>query len=333
LIRGRLGGDLNALALPDLVQTLTSGRKTARVLLRPGPRQAALWFLDGELVHASTPTRFGDLALYEMLEWKDGEFLVDYGMISDARSVTQDVNYLILEGLRRIDERPALSVPQPVEAGAAAAKRSLRLIFGLAAMALIAGAITTAALLVGPDPTAANAAAPLPPPPASSLAQKPAATPPRKMVQVRKSPTKRVVAAPEPPAPTEPIAPESAMAEEPVPLVHAVPAPVVLAKVEPGPVPSSLMISGRSSGSGGTITVFVDGEAVLTRGPLESGAAFGAVIDVPPGEHDVIARLRVENGVYEDSARADFASGESRTLRITANRVIGSPVKVKLSRP
>jgi hypothetical protein len=129
------------------------------------------------------------------------------------------------------------------------------------------------------------------------------------------------------------VAPESATAEAPVPFVSTAPAPVVVARVEPGPVPSSLVISGRSSGSGGTLTVFVDGEAVLTRGPLENGAAFGAVVDVPPGEREVLARLRVENGVYEDTVRGDFASGESRTLRVSANRMIGSPVKVKLARP
>ncbi|HJQ99785.1 MAG TPA: DUF4388 domain-containing protein [Candidatus Polarisedimenticolaceae bacterium] len=328
--RGRLGGDLGALGLPELVQTLTSGRKTARVLLRPGARQAEMWFLDGELVHAATPTRFGDLAVYEMLEWTEGEFVVDYGATSDARSVTQDAIFLVLEGLRRIDERPPCPVPLPAEAGAAPAQRSTRLILGLTAVALLAGAITAAALLVGPDPTAANAAALPPPPPAPSIAPKPAAPPSRKSAQVRKSPPKSVVAAPEP---TTPAAPESPMAEEPVPLVAMVPAPLVVAQVEPGPVPSSLVIAGRSSGSGGTITVFVDGEAVLTRGPLEPGAAFGAVIDVPPGEREVLARLRVENGVFEDAVRGEFASGESRTLRITANRVIGSPVKVKLMRP
>lgn len=327
--RGRLGGDLAALGLPDLVQTLTSGRKTARVVLRPGSRQAELWFVEGELVHAATPTRFGDLAVFEMVAWCDGEFVVEYGAASDARSVTQDATFLVLEGLRLIDERPPLSVPLPVEAGAAPAKRSTRLILGMAAVALIAGAITTAALFLGPDPTAAIAAAPLPPPPAPSIAA-PKPAPPKKAAVVKKAQPRNVAKAT--PA-VELAAPASALAEEPVPLVVAPPAPVVVAKVEPGPVPSSLVISGRSSGSGGTITVFVDGEAVLTRGPLENGAAFGAVIDVPPGEREVLARLRVENGVYEDTVRGDFASGETRTLRVSANRMLGSPVKVKLARP
>ena len=327
--RGRLGGDLNALGLPELVQTLTSGRKTARVVLRPGPRQAELWFCEGELVHAATPTRFGDLAVYEMIEWNEGEFVVESGVVSDARSVTQDATFLVLEGLRRIDERPPVPVPQPTEAGAASAKRSSRLIFGLTAAALIVGAITTAALLVGPDPTAAIAAAPLPPPPALPRVEPKPAPRPRKAAPVRRAPEKQV----ETVVPVELAAPESPLAEEPVPMQVVEPAPLLLAKVEPGPIPSSLTISGRSSGSGGTITVFVDGEAVLTRGPLEPGAAFGATIDVPPGEREVVARLRVENGVYEDSVRGDFASGESRTLRITANRMIGSPVKMKLARP
>jgi len=46
----------------------------------------------------------------------------------------------------------------------------------------------------------------------------------------------------------------------------------------------------------------------------------------------VLARLRVENGVFEDTVRGDFASGESRTLRVTANRMLGSPVKLKLAK-
>ena len=324
--RGRIGGDLGVLGLPELVQTLTNGRKTARVLLRPGARHAELWFLEGELVHAATPTRFGDLAVYEMLEWRDGEFIVEYGATTDARSVTQDATFLMLEGCRRIDERPPCPVSLPAEARRVPAPRSTRLMLGLAAGALIAGAITTAALLVGPDPTAANAAAPLPPPPA------PTAMVPKPAPVTRAAPRKTAPRKVEAPAPVELSAPESPLAEQPVPIHVAAPEPVVVARVEPGPVPSSLVISGRSSGSGGTITVFVDGEAVLTRGPLENGAAFGAVIDVPPGEREVLARLRVENGVFEDTVRGDFASGESRTLRVTANRMLGSPVKLKLAK-
>src|SRR5262245_15373247 len=102
---GRLGGDLGELGLPELVQTLTSGMKTACVMLRCGTKQGELWFRGGDLVHAATATRFGDLAVFEMLGWTEGEFVVEYGVVSDARSITQDATFLVLDGLRQMDER------------------------------------------------------------------------------------------------------------------------------------------------------------------------------------------------------------------------------------
>jgi hypothetical protein len=96
------------------------------------------------------------------------------------------------------------------------------------------------------------------------------------------------------------------------------------------PTPATLQVSGKSSRAGGALTILVDGVEVLTRGPLDEGASFEANIDIPAGEHVIVARLE---GGAEDSVRGTFASGENRSLRIAAHRTFGAPVKLKLGRP
>jgi hypothetical protein len=321
---GRLGGDLGALGLPELVQTLHHGRKTAKVVLRAAAGQGEIWFRDGEMIHAATGTRFGDLAIYEMLEWDEGQFSVEHGVETDARSITQDPTYLLLEGLRRIDEAPPAHVARPAPAPA---KWSSRTIAGVVAAALIAVAFATAGLVDAPPPIER---APIPAVLVLDVPDKKVARTP-----VRRSPAKQPAKV-EASAATSPLlAPESPLAEESVPLAIAVPTapPVEAAQAPVAVVPSSrLLLDGKCSASGGDLVVLVDGAPVFTHGPLDAEVAFNATIEVPAGEHVIVARLEADAGVHEDAVRAELGSGETRSLRIAVNRRFGAPVKLKLGK-
>jgi uncharacterized protein DUF4388 len=310
---GRLGGDLGEFGLPELVQTLHQGRKTAWLVVRTGGRHGEIWFREGAITHATTSTRFGDLAVFEMLEWSEGQFAVEYGVETNARSITQDPTFLLLEGLRRIDERQPLEAP-PVGVGMApppAAARTGRVISAAVVATVAVAALAAINLVSGPELTEAVE---------TPIQRAPIA------VAKMKPPAKK-------PASKRSTKPESPLSYQPVPSSPVVPEPaLMLDSMEPATVPtaSTLIVLGTSSGAGGAIVLLVDGKPVFTHDDLTAGKTFETKVGITPGEHLLVARLQGTKEEGEDSVRASFTSGESQTLRITANRRFGAPVKVRL---
>lgn len=337
---GGFEGDLEALSVVELVQTLSLGGKTARLLMRSESRHGEMWFRDGVMTHAAAGRLFGDLAVYAMIEWTAGQFLVEYGLTTDARSITQDTTFLVLEGLRRIDERSADHAPSadrvevpPVLEADVRREYSRRIALGVIFAGLVAGAVVTAIVRDWNAPSTTDVEAAVVP--AAPADVRPVRPVPAKPSARRPSPKQKAV---EPPPPAV-AAPESAAAEESVPVAAPVEAPPAIeepaAPVVATVQPARLVVSGKSGADGGTLTVLVDGAPAFTHERLGKSEPFGAEIALAPGEHVIVARLvdGAKAGVYEDQARSVFAGGESRSLRITANRSIGSPVKVKLGRP
>jgi hypothetical protein len=238
---GGFEGDLEALSVVEIVQTLSLGSKTARVLLRSSTGMGTLWFQNGAMTHAAAGPLFGELAVYAMIEWKVGRFLVECGVTSENRSIAGDTTHVLLEGLRQVDERLSSPSPQAERAEAPRVlgadltrKRPRRLVIGVTACGMIVGVIATAALRDGQSPSLGGAlaaggavavvAAPDPAVPRATTPEVPSAT--------RFTPTtpKRQPRSEKPVDVSQPrlVAPESPLAEEPVP-------DVTLAKLELAP--------------------------------------------------------------------------------------------------
>jgi response regulator RpfG family c-di-GMP phosphodiesterase len=105
--RGRRGvmGRLENLGLPDIVQTLTIGMKTACVSLTSGKRTGRIWFENGTPKHAQCAQLTGEDAFYEMMRWKAGEFVIEHRSRTRRNTIEHDSMFLLMEGLRQIDER------------------------------------------------------------------------------------------------------------------------------------------------------------------------------------------------------------------------------------
>ncbi|HEX4826024.1 MAG TPA: DUF4388 domain-containing protein [Candidatus Polarisedimenticolaceae bacterium] len=337
-------GDLEALSVVDIVQTLSLGGKTARVLVSSSLRRGEIWIQDGAVTHAAAGRLLGDLAVYSLIEVVSGHFAVEYGVSTETRSITQDTTYLVLEGLRRVDERSCNATPAsdtevpPVLEADVRRVRSRRRAVGMLAFGIGVSAIAAACLHDWRGPTqidavaAVAAAAPATPP--TITPQNPA--PQRSMK--RSGPSHPAKPQPVSAVPLPLVAPESPADEEPVPFETGVaPSPAIEAPAaQMGSVdePPRLLVAGKSGADGGTLTVVVDGKPAYTHAQLDKSKPFQASIVLTPGEHVIVARL--ENGaiagVHEASTRSVFAKGESQVLRITANRAFGTPVKVKLDR-
>jgi response regulator RpfG family c-di-GMP phosphodiesterase len=102
--RRGITGQIENLALPDIVQILSIGMKTARVTIDSGSTTGKLWVKDGTIVHARLGPHTGETAFYEMLRFKDGEFAIEHGVKTTKRTIQTDAMFLVMEGLRRLDE-------------------------------------------------------------------------------------------------------------------------------------------------------------------------------------------------------------------------------------
>jgi response regulator RpfG family c-di-GMP phosphodiesterase len=102
--RRGITGSLENLSLPDIVQTLTIGMKTACVTLASDDRTGRIWFDSGVPRHADCEGLSGEDAFYEMVRWKAGEFVIEHGSTTRRASIEQDAMFLLMEGLRLIDE-------------------------------------------------------------------------------------------------------------------------------------------------------------------------------------------------------------------------------------
>jgi putative two-component system response regulator len=98
-------GDLKNLGIPDIVQTLHLGLKTACVSIKGKTGgEGRIYFENGRLRHAEMGNVNGEAAFYEMLRWQEGPFVIAHGQSTKLRTIEMDEMQLMMEGLRRLDE-------------------------------------------------------------------------------------------------------------------------------------------------------------------------------------------------------------------------------------
>lgn len=105
-------GDLKNLGIPEIVQTLHLGLKTASVTIHAGtPEEARFFFSNGRIRHAETGDLSGEEAFYRILRHAAGPFVIAHGTTTKERTIDRDEMQLILEGFRRIDEEKKEQAP------------------------------------------------------------------------------------------------------------------------------------------------------------------------------------------------------------------------------
>jgi len=97
-------GLLENLPLPDIFQVLNLGLKTARVSLESEAGAGRIWFREGAAIHAEVGEDVGESACYALLSWDRGRFCIEHGTETDESSIEMDTMFIVMEGLRMIDE-------------------------------------------------------------------------------------------------------------------------------------------------------------------------------------------------------------------------------------
>ncbi|RMF14566.1 MAG: DUF4388 domain-containing protein [Candidatus Dadabacteria bacterium] len=97
-------GSLSDLGLVDMLQALGQSRKTCALFVSRGDWYGNMYLEEGFVIHAETPERQGEEAVYEILQQQEGHFELIKRTWSGEKEMLQNVEALLLEGMRRFDE-------------------------------------------------------------------------------------------------------------------------------------------------------------------------------------------------------------------------------------
>lgn len=97
-------GSLAQMNVIDLVQSLEMGRKSCSLIITHDSERCEMFFVEGQIKHATYGSVAGDAAVYKVLSWTEGNFQIDFEGRSKEKSTTQSTQGLLMEGLRLLDE-------------------------------------------------------------------------------------------------------------------------------------------------------------------------------------------------------------------------------------
>jgi uncharacterized protein (TIGR02266 family) len=103
-------GKLEMISLPNIIQALESERRTGTLRLSSGKQRGEILFTEGRIASAVEGPRGGEAAVYRLITWAEGEFTLEpaSGTAPLEALITKSNQSLIIEGVRRLDELPAL---------------------------------------------------------------------------------------------------------------------------------------------------------------------------------------------------------------------------------
>lgn len=97
-------GRLKDMGLVDIIQIFHMQCKTAAIRVGSDRGFGMVYIKDGKVVHASYRDLSGEDAFYHLIGWGDGEFDVETNVASPDTSIDTNVEQLLLEGAKRLDE-------------------------------------------------------------------------------------------------------------------------------------------------------------------------------------------------------------------------------------
>lgn len=98
-------GTLGLFSLVDLFQLLASSARTGRLGVRHPQGPARIYFDKGQVVHAEFGPMAGVEAVYALFEREEGSFEFTVGLPPPRVSIATSTENVILDAIRRLDER------------------------------------------------------------------------------------------------------------------------------------------------------------------------------------------------------------------------------------
>jgi len=120
---GVVRGNLSQMNVIDLMQSLEMGRKSCQLSLSYEGDKCEVFFVEGQVKHATYGSLIGDQAVFKVLRWTGGNFQLNFDGKTDQETTQLNTQGLLMEGLRLLDEssRDGGGEPEaaPVEAASA----------------------------------------------------------------------------------------------------------------------------------------------------------------------------------------------------------------------
>jgi CheY-like chemotaxis protein len=101
---GVVRGNLAQMNVIDLMQSLEMGRKSCKISLTHEGDRCEVFFVEGQVKHATYGDLVGDPAVFKVLRWTGGNFQLDFEGKTDKETTQLNTQGLLMEGLRLLDE-------------------------------------------------------------------------------------------------------------------------------------------------------------------------------------------------------------------------------------
>jgi len=101
---GVVRGNLSQMNVIDLMQSLEMGRKSCQLKLNNESEKCEVFFVEGQVKHATYGSLLGDQAVFKVLRWTGGNFELNFEGKTDQETTQLNTQGLLMEGLRLLDE-------------------------------------------------------------------------------------------------------------------------------------------------------------------------------------------------------------------------------------
>jgi CheY-like chemotaxis protein len=121
---GVVRGNLSQMNVIDLMQSLEMGRKSCQLKLNNAGEKCEVFFVEGQVKHATYGSLLGDQAVFKVLRWTGGNFELNFEGKTDQETTQLNTQGLLMEGLRLLDEAQRDGVGEEASSAAASGDNS-----------------------------------------------------------------------------------------------------------------------------------------------------------------------------------------------------------------
>ena len=118
---GVVRGNLSQMNVIDLMQSLEMGRKSCQLKLNYKGDKCEVFFVEGQVKHATYGNLTGDEAVFKVLRWTGGNFELNFEGKTEQETTRLNTQGLLMEGLRLLDESQREGGAEPVQDSVAGA--------------------------------------------------------------------------------------------------------------------------------------------------------------------------------------------------------------------
>ncbi len=98
-------GRVFGLQLTDIIQMNCLGRLTTALIITRDGEKGVIYLNEGEIIHAECGEQKGTEAFYRILSWQEGEFVSNVGFVPPLQTIYQNWEHLLIEAMRRNDDK------------------------------------------------------------------------------------------------------------------------------------------------------------------------------------------------------------------------------------